>query len=79
VHVTARRHFLSQKAQRFDTAEIQQGDVSGYGGNFLPQDKGRNVTAGFAEISVPVLKSLEFTGAARYDNYEGTGSRTTNV
>jgi iron complex outermembrane receptor protein len=61
-----------------DTApELQIGDTTHYGGDNLPVDKSRNVTAFFAELSAPVLKSLELNAAVRYDNYQGTGSKTT--
>ena len=53
---------------------IQTGDLSGYGGNFLNESAARNVEAGFVEVSVPILKGLEFDAAGRYDNYEGTGN-----
>jgi iron complex outermembrane receptor protein len=56
--------------------EIQAGDISGYGGNFLPVNKSRNVGVGFAEVNVPIVRTLEVTGAARYDHYEGVGDRT---
>src|SRR5439155_23207378 len=56
--------------------EIQAGDISGYGGNFLPVNKSRNVGAGFAEINMPFIRTLEVTAAARYDHYEGVGDRT---
>lgn len=36
--------------------------------------KNRNVKAVYAEMSVPVLESLELTGAARLDDYTGFGS-----
>ncbi|HXM82698.1 MAG TPA: TonB-dependent receptor [Burkholderiales bacterium] len=58
------------------STEIVTGDISGYGGNFLPVDKTRNVGAGFAEVNVPIVRTLEVTGAARYDHYEGVGERT---
>ena len=62
---------------RFDSsAAIASGDVSGYGGNFLPTDNGRNVSAGFAEMVVPILKSLEADVAVRYDKYQGVGHTT---
>lgn len=56
---------------------LQQGDVSGYGGNFLPVDKSRNVSAAFGEVSVPIVKGLDADAAVRYDNYQGVGSSTT--
>lgn len=58
-------------------AIIQTGDVSGYGGNFLPIDKSRNAEALFSELNIPIVKSLEGNVAVRYDNYQGTGSKTT--
>ena len=54
---------------------IQIGDISGYGGNFLPVDVSRRVTSGFTEINAPVIRGLEGLAAVRYDNYEGTGSK----
>ncbi len=55
---------------------IQIGDISGYGGNFLPVDVSRRVTSGFTEVSAPVIRSLELLAAARYDDYQNTGSKT---
>jgi iron complex outermembrane receptor protein len=57
--------------------EIQAGDVSGYGGNFLPVDQARNVGAVYGEVDMPVAKGLEFDVAVRYDHYQGSGSATT--
>ena len=59
------------------TAEILTGDLTGYGGNFLPVDVSRDVKAVFAEVAVPVLRGLEASAAVRYDDYEGVGSKTT--
>jgi iron complex outermembrane receptor protein len=59
------------------SAEIQAGDVSGYGGNFLPVDQARNVGAVYGEVDMPVVKELEFDLAVRYDHYQGSGSATT--
>lgn len=53
---------------------LQQGDLTGYGGNFFPVDRDRNVYAVFAEVAVPILRSLELNAAVRYDDYEGVGS-----
>jgi iron complex outermembrane receptor protein len=57
-------------------AELVTGDISGYGGNTLPVDRTRNVRAAFAELSVPIIRTVELTAAARYDDYQGTGSKT---
>jgi iron complex outermembrane recepter protein len=56
---------------------IQSGDITGYGGNFLPVDKDRQVKAVFAELNAPLLKGLELDFAVRHDRYEGSGSATT--
>jgi iron complex outermembrane receptor protein len=55
---------------------IQSGDISGYGGNFLPVDVSRNVEAVFAELNIPIIKSLEGGVAVRWDHYQNTGSKT---
>ena len=58
-------------------ATIQTGDISGYGGNFLPVNRSRNVKAVFAEVNAPLVKNLEANAAVRFDDYEGVGSKTT--
>ena len=55
---------------------IAVGDVQGYGGNFIGVDKSRNVEAVFAEVSIPILKTLEADVAVRYDNYQGVANTT---
>jgi iron complex outermembrane recepter protein len=55
--------------------EIATGDVSGYGGNFFPITVHRKVYATFAEVNAPILRSLELTGAARYDDYSDVGKK----
>ncbi|MGL4574923.1 MAG: TonB-dependent receptor [Burkholderiaceae bacterium] len=57
--------------------ELQQGDVSGYGGNNLPVDKSRNIKAVYGELNIPILKGLEGNLAVRSDSYQGSGSATT--
>lgn len=65
---------------RQDTYELSSnpalgsGDISGYGGNFLPIDTDRNVYAAFAELSAPVTKSIVVDAAVRFDNYGGTNN-----
>ena len=59
--------------------EIETGDVSGYGGNFLPVSKSRHVGAAFGEVNVPLLKTLELTGAARYDDYSDVGNKISPI
>ena len=68
------------RKEKFDfssSQELQDGDVSGYGGNFLPTKRSRNVGAVFGEVNIPVVKDLEANFAVRYDHYEGVGNSTT--
>jgi iron complex outermembrane receptor protein len=68
------------RKEKFDFSSsqaLQDGDVSGYGGNFLPTKRSRNVGAVFGEVNIPVVKDLEANFAVRYDHYEGVGSSTT--
>lgn len=58
------------------SAAIQSGDISSYGGNFFPIDRDRDVWAGFAELNIPIVESLEANLAVRYDDYQGTGNKT---
>jgi len=53
------------------------GDISGYGGNARPVHADRNVKAAYAEINIPIIRSLELNAAVRTDDYSDFG-RTTN-
>jgi iron complex outermembrane receptor protein len=69
---------LRREAFEFNPATaIQTGDVTGQGGNQLPQSSSRNVESAFVELDANVLKNLEADAAVRFDNYEGVG-RTVN-
>lgn len=59
------------------SAAIQSGDITGFGGNFLPVDQDRQVKAVFAELNAPLMKGLELDVAVRHDRYDGSGSATT--
>jgi iron complex outermembrane receptor protein len=56
-------------------APLQIGDTTQYGGSNLPVSKSRDVTSVFAELDVPVTKTLGVDAAVRYDDYENTGSK----
>ncbi len=63
---------------RFEpSAELANGDISGFGGNFAFVDRARNVGSLFAEINVPVVTDVEANAAIRYDKYQGSGDATT--
>jgi iron complex outermembrane recepter protein len=53
---------------------LQTGDISGEGGNQLPESKARNVESAYIELNAPVVTGLELDGAVRYDNYQRVGS-----
>ncbi len=54
---------------------VQVGDISGYGGNFLPVSVGRSMYAFFAEVDAPLLPSLETDASVRYDHYQQVGAK----
>ena len=53
---------------------IQTGDVSGEGGNQLPENASRNVESAFVEFNAFVAQGLQADAAVRYDNYQTVGS-----
>ena len=55
---------------------LQTGDVSGFGGNLKTIDHSRTQYAIFAEVNVPIVKTLEGDVAVRYDHYSDFGSTT---
>jgi iron complex outermembrane recepter protein len=56
------------------SAAIQIGDITGQGGNQLPEDAARSVESAFLEVNMPFLHSLDGDAAVRYDHYQGVGS-----
>ena len=72
VGTEARREQFSQTP----SAVLATGDISGYGGDFQPVDKSRNVWAAFLELNVPIVKTVEGNVAVRYDRYSDVGSTT---
>jgi iron complex outermembrane receptor protein len=70
---------LAYRQEKYDftaSEATMTGDVSGYGGNYLPVSKSRDVTSAYAEVSAPIVKKLEADLAVRYDNYAGVGNTT---
>ncbi len=71
---------VEARKEKYDfvaSPEIQTGDVSGYGGNFLDTHRSRNVDSVFGEAVVPITKGLEGSAAVRFDRYQGVGNSTT--
>jgi iron complex outermembrane receptor protein len=55
-------------------AAIQTGDISGQGGNQLPEDASRDVESAYVELNAPIVKGLDVDAAVRYDHYQHIGS-----
>ena len=65
------------RQERFDlktNPALAGGDISGYGGNFIPIDVKRNVLGAYGELTAPVANGLEFNAAVRFDNYGSTNN-----
>ena len=52
------------------------GNISGFGGDLKDTSAERTQYAGFAELNVPIVKTLEGNVAVRYDHYSDFGSTT---
>jgi iron complex outermembrane recepter protein len=55
-------------------AAIQTGDVTGQGGNQLPESASRSVESAFVEFNAALLQGLQADAAVRFDNYQGIGN-----
>jgi iron complex outermembrane receptor protein len=56
---------------------LENGDITGYGGPIKStRDKSRDQYATFAEINIPIVKTLEANAAVRYDHYSDFGGTT---
>jgi iron complex outermembrane receptor protein len=55
------------------SAAIQTGDITGQGGNQLPESASRNVESAFVEFNAAVLPGLQADAAVRIDNYQSIG------
>jgi iron complex outermembrane recepter protein len=53
---------------------IQTGDITGQGGNQLPEDAARSVESAFVEVNMPIVHMLDADAAVRYDHYQGVGN-----
>nr|WP_315211745.1 TonB-dependent receptor [uncultured Duganella sp.] len=56
------------------SAAYQSGDISGLGGSVVPINRKRKVNSAFAELSIPVLKSVEVNLSGRDDKYDDVGN-----
>ena len=53
------------------------GDIAGLGGATVNLDVDRTLTAGFGELNIPIVKTLEGSLAGRYDHYNDVGGKFT--
>ena len=56
------------------SVSIQTGDITGQGGNQLPEDASRSVESVYVEVNAPIVHSLDADAAVRYDHYQTVGS-----
>lgn len=71
---------LQFKQTGFDDKPIDalaDGDIAGLGGARLALKKDRSISAGFAELAVPLTKDLELNGSVRQDRYNDFGTANT--
>jgi len=66
-----------EKLNQIPNPSYVGGDITGYGGSSGEIHGDRDVKAAFAEVNVPLLRSLELDAAVRTDDYSDFG-RTTN-
>ncbi len=66
-----RQKFDDKPADIFST-----GDLIGSGGDLQPVTADRRVSSAFTEVSVPIIRNLDGTVAARFDHYSDFGSTT---
>ena len=69
--------FRKEKLDETPADAYSIGDISGYGGNARAIHGDRDVKAAYAEVNVPLLRSLELDAAVRTDDYSDFG-RTNN-
>ncbi|HET9748105.1 MAG TPA: TonB-dependent receptor [Casimicrobiaceae bacterium] len=72
VGVEARHESLDQNMAE----AIQEGFITGYGGEIKNVSGSRNQWAAFTEFNIPIVKNLEGDVAVRYDHYSDFGSTT---
>jgi iron complex outermembrane receptor protein len=69
--------FRKEKLDEDPDLAYTLGDISGYGGNARAIHADRDVKAAYAEVNVPIVRSLELDAAIRTDDYSDFG-RTNN-
>jgi iron complex outermembrane receptor protein len=65
-----------QTLKQTPNGDLALGDITGFGGNLLPNDASRTTWAVYGELAIPIVKTLEATAAVRYDHYSDFGNTT---
>ena len=65
-----------QTLKQNPNGDLALGDITGFGGNLLPNDASRTTWAVYGELAIPIVKTLEATAAVRYDHYSDFGNTT---
>jgi iron complex outermembrane receptor protein len=68
---------LQSRQEKYVTdpsSAYQSGDISGLGGSVVPINRKRKVNSAFAELSIPVLKTVEVNLSGRDDKYDDVGN-----
>jgi iron complex outermembrane recepter protein len=68
---------VEARRETFDynpSAAVQSGDITGQGGNTLPESAARTIESAFFELNAPVVHGLDADAAVRWDHYQGVGS-----
>ena len=66
----------TEKLDQNPAPVLATGDLSGFGGNLLSLSRDRDTWAAFAELNVPIVKTLEANIAVRHDDYSDFGGTT---
>ncbi len=69
--------YRSENYETNPSPALETGDIAGLGGATAPIDRSRKVGSLFAEVNVPIIKSLDATLAVRGDKYNDVGNAST--
>jgi iron complex outermembrane receptor protein len=70
-------HYRTENYVLDPSAAYLTGDIAGLGGAQPGVDVKRKIASAFAELSVPLMKTLEANASVRYDKYSVIGNATT--
>lgn len=74
VQLAAGVEYREESVEDVPDEQFQRGLI--YGTESVSASGARDITSAYVEVSVPVVKGLDVTGAVRYDDYSDFGSTT---